>query len=440
MNTSSPSKTQLFQYSFLALPLAFAGLPLYINAPDFYIREFGISIGAIGYVLLIIRLFDALQDPIIGFVSDKYHKHRYLIMTAGVFILSLGMCGIFYGPLFETNIMTWFIVSMLLATTGFSICSINLNQIGSFWKKEPDKRTLIAAWRESFSLLGLLLAALLPALLQLKFPSNISYEFISQIFLFLIFIGFSLFLSFLFDMKSLDNKNIDSSINFQFIRLFKGTNSLFFLVCFLSQLASSLPAVLVLFFIRDYLQLESFTGLFLFLYFTSGIAFISVWVKISRKLGKMTTWLISMILSVMVFCWVFTLSPGNSIFYGFICVLSGIALGADLALPPSILADRVTRQNSESISTQYFAAFGFIPKLTISIASGIAFITLDTIGFTTESINSESALFGLLVLYSLLPCFLKILALITLYIMQNKEGDDYANYERGYRDGNFNIS
>ena len=59
-------KAQLFKYAFLALPLAFAGLPIYIHAPDYYTTNLGISLTAIGYILLILRAVDAVQDPIIG--------------------------------------------------------------------------------------------------------------------------------------------------------------------------------------------------------------------------------------------------------------------------------------------------------------------------------------------------------------------------------------
>ena len=41
----------------------------------------------------------------------------------------------------------------------------------------------------------------------------------------------------------------------------------FFLAYLISTFASSIPAVLVLFFVRDYLLAESWTGLFLLLYF-----------------------------------------------------------------------------------------------------------------------------------------------------------------------------
>ena len=48
---------------------------------------------------------------------------------------------------------------------------------------------------------------------------------------------------------------------------------------------------------------------------------------------------LSMGVAIAAFVWAFFLPPGNAVAYGVICVLSGLALGADLALPPSMLAD-----------------------------------------------------------------------------------------------------
>ena len=161
-----PSKILLFQYSLLALPLAFAGLPLYVHAPDFYTRDLGLSIGVIGAILLAVRLFDAFQDPVIGYVSDKHASSRFSIIASGTIILTIGMAAIFYGPQFSVAAAVWFALSMILATTGFSIVTINLNMIGGFWRDEPKQRTRISAWRESFALIGLLIASILPAALQ----------------------------------------------------------------------------------------------------------------------------------------------------------------------------------------------------------------------------------------------------------------------------------
>ena len=440
MNNSQPTRNELFQYSLLALPLAFAGLPLYIHAPDFYIREWGIGIGTIGIVLLFVRLFDAFQDPLIGYFSDRFNNKRLLIMITGAVLLLFGMAGIFYGPVIDIDVTFWFVLSMIVATTGFSICSINLNQIGGFWHDEPYQRTRIAGWREAFALIGLLLAALLPTLFQNYYGAKPAFIYLFWLFALLLLISIGCFTHFAIQTKSNQTDIQTNGSDFRFLSLFLGDNRLFFLTCFLSQLASSLPAVLVLFFIRDYLDADNLAGLFLFLYFISGVLFISAWIQISKSFGKLNTWLISMLISIATFIWVYTISPGDVIAYGIICVLSGIVLGADLALPPSILADRITVQNSKSIATQYFAALGFIPKLTVSIASGIAFLTLDNVGFKVDAENTESALSGLIIIYGLLPCLIKLIAASVIYFIQKRDGEYYENYERSFANGNLNVS
>ena len=86
-HTGVIERKALLQYSLLAMPLAFAGMPLYVHTPDYYATEFGISLSVIGFVLLGLRFFDAIQDPIIGRLSDRYarHRHSIIIVSAAVF-------------------------------------------------------------------------------------------------------------------------------------------------------------------------------------------------------------------------------------------------------------------------------------------------------------------------------------------------------------------
>ena len=137
----------LFQYAILAFPVAFAGLPLYIHAPDFYTNQLGLSLGLIGTILLIVRLLDAIQDPLIGYWSDRYSAQRSDILISGTLLLTTGLGAIFFGPQWSISTAVWFAVSMMLATTGFSVVVINLNMIGGFWTSDQDERTRIAGWR-----------------------------------------------------------------------------------------------------------------------------------------------------------------------------------------------------------------------------------------------------------------------------------------------------
>lgn len=439
--SAAPSKTSLFQYSILALPLAFAGLPLYVHAPDFYTRNLGLSIGLIGIILLVIRLFDAVQDPVIGYISDKNARWRFSIVAGGVLMLVSGMAAVFYGPQFGISTAAWFALSMILATTGFSIVTINLNMIGGFWHDEPGQRTRISAWREAFALVGLLIASVLPAALQSFKPAEESFRILFWVFGAVIIAGFIMFTRFM-SRISPGHKitKSDTKKGLSFLPILVGPDRSFFGVCFLTHLAAAMPGVMVLFFIRDYLGAENLSGLFLFLYFISGAALMAVWVKLADRIGKERAWLTSMLLAVVTFIWAFFLQPGDVIAYGIICVLSGMALGADLALPPSILADRVTRQKTEAEATQYYALIAFIPKTAIAIASGVSFLILDHLGFIAGKNNSPEVLEGLIMLYALVPCLIKLIAAYFLWRMHKNKGDIYEHIERNLAHGTNNIS
>jgi Na+/melibiose symporter-like transporter len=436
-----PSKLSLFQYSFLALPLAFAGLPLYVHAPDFYTRDLGVSIGLIGIVLLVIRLLDAFQDPVIGYLSDKHANKRFGIIAFGSALLVIGMASVFYGPQLGIPTLAWFAGAMICATSGFSIVTINLNMIGGFWYDSPGQRTRISAWREAFALVGLLIASVLPAALQNFKPAEDAFRILFWVFSVVIVAAFIMFTRFM-GRISPGHKitKSDTKKGLSFLSILTGPDRNFFGVCFLTHLAAALPGVMVLFFIRDYLGADNLAGLFLFLYFIAGAALMAVWVKLADKIGKKRAWLASMLLAVATFIWAFFLEPGDVVAYGIICVLSGMALGADLALPPSILADRVTEQKTEAEATQYYALIAFIPKTAIAIASGVSFLILDHLGFVAGEQNSPEVLEGVITLYALIPCLIKLCAAFWLWQLYKHEGDIYEYIERSGSHGTHGIS
>ncbi len=433
----TPTRKHLFQYSFIALPLAFAGLPLYVHIPDLYTRDLGMNIGLIGAILLVIRLFDAVQDPVIGYVSDRFYKQRYMIITAGFAALFVGVGAVFYGPHFAVPTAVWFAMSMICATLGFSVLAINMNMIGGFWSDNKEQRTRISAWREAFGLVGLLVASVLPALFLQNMSAESSFQNMFWVFAVLAVCGFALFSLFVQHLVADGNAvmkpvkdSADIARKFAFWKILIGPDRHFFGICFLTHIAAAMPAALVMFFIRDYLKEEEFAGAFLFLYFLSGAVLMGLWVKIAEKTGKERAWLASMILAVLTFAWSFFLNEGDAFAYGVICVLSGLALGADLALPPSILADRVSRQKNEKEATQYFALMSLMPKVTVALASGAGLLVLNMLGFVAGEDNTQAALTGVITLYALVPCVVKLCAAIYLGWLNKHEGVSNEYNER----------
>lgn len=54
-------------------PLALVGLPMAVYLPAVYAGQdgYGLSLAAVGFVLMLTRLSDVVTDPIIGFISDR---------------------------------------------------------------------------------------------------------------------------------------------------------------------------------------------------------------------------------------------------------------------------------------------------------------------------------------------------------------------------------
>ena len=107
----------------------------------------------------------------------------------------------------------------------------------------------------------------------------------------------------------------------------------------LSGIAGAIPGTLILFFVEDIIRRPDLAGVFLAFYFVFGALGMPVWIAASRRIGKRRTWIGGMFLAVLAFVWAYFLGAGDVVPFAVVCALSGIAYGAELAIPPSMLAD-----------------------------------------------------------------------------------------------------
>jgi Na+/melibiose symporter-like transporter len=180
-------------------------------------------------------------------------------------------------------------------------------------------------------------------------------------------------------------------------------------------IASAIPATLVLFYIADVLQAEGHQGLFLALYFIAGAAGMPLWVRLSARIGKVRAWGAAMAVAIAAFVWAAFLGAGDAAAFASICVLSGLALGADLALPPSLLADVIGREGLPQATGTYFGLWTLATKLNLALAAGIALPLLGYLGYTPGS-RDPATVHALALVYAAAPCALKLGALSALHL------------------------
>ena len=439
MNNAPVTTKSLLQYGIIALPIAFAGFPLYVLAPDFYATHYGLSLTLLGTLLLSIRLFDAVQDPCIGWLTDRLQGRFLPLIVFAAILLCLSVFGLFNEVFFSPRI--WFALCMFLAVSAYSILTIAVGAQATLWTGDKDNQTRIAGVREAFGLIGLIIAVSTPAILaRILSPDRVFlwYGVILTVLMMAGVAGFSRVLRGIALAKQVEKKAPVSLLSG--LRALSSNSLRLFAIYAVSMLASSVPAVLVIFYVRDLLQAENLIGIFLLLYFLSGAAGMPFWKKLSIRFGKYKAWCISNLLAVTGFIAAFFLGAGDIWPYAMICIASGIALGADLTLPPSILADEIHAHGNESFSGTHFAFLAFIAKASLALASAVVFPVLSDAGFRPHNTNTESALLVLSAAYALIPCALKLLAagLIYFYFTRSHSGgNDETIKNAGNTRGNF---
>jgi Na+/melibiose symporter-like transporter len=314
-----------------------------------------------------------------------------------------------------THPAVWFAFCIALAVTAYSVLSINLNMLGGLWTKDSHAQTRIASVREACGLIGLIVAVSLPSLLKKYYSEQQAYVYFCLILSAVMLAAWVAFYPWIsrHATRSVRSDKASQSLLSGLKSTSRHTQK-FLAVYGISMLASSIPAVLVIFFVRDLLNAEDMTGLFLLLYFLSGALSMPLWKRVSERIGKYRTWMFSIFLAVASFVWAFFLGSGDVWHYAAICVFSGIALGADLALPPSILADHIHDAHNEDHAATHYALLALVAKLSLAVASAIVLPLLGNAGFIPATTNSESALLALSVAYALIPCILKLVAALLL--------------------------
>jgi Na+/melibiose symporter-like transporter len=124
-----------------------------------------------------------------------------------------------------------------------------------------------------------------------------------------------------------------------------------------------------------------------------------------------------MLLSIAVFVFAAGLGAGDVAAFVLVCALSGLALGADLALPSALLAGVIAANGQQGRAEgAYFGWWNFATKLNLALAAGVALPALGALGYVPGTRDAH-ALQTLTWAYCLLPCALKLLAAGLLYTL-----------------------
>ncbi len=422
MNNAVLPWQQGLRYGLMGLPLAFVALPLYVLLPNHYAREFGASLISLGAVLLAVRLFDAVIDPLLGRWADGLRQRTLRWAALAALVLCLGFFLLFFPPLSlqtqSDELLLWLAASLLLTTTAYSALSILHQAWGARLGGNTQYRSRVVAWREGLGLLGIVVASISPVALGI--PATTAIFYIACV------LGWLAWWQGPAPSNS-DGRKDQAGGNTALLAASPAPSALWLpwqranfrrlmAVFLLNGIASAVPATLLLFFVQDRLQAPASTEpLFLGSYFVCAALSIPMWLKLVARIGLARTWGWGMVLSVAVFIFAAGLGTGDVAAFVLVCALSGLALGTDLALPAALLAGIIqTNGHQQRLEGAYFGWWAFAAKLNLALAAGLALPVLGWLGYQPGSTDPD-ALAVLTLAYCVLPCVLKTLAAALLY-------------------------
>jgi len=403
-------------YAAPAFALAVVGIPVYVYIPKFYTDVVGIHIALLGILLLTVRLFDAVTDPLMGLISDRtrsrFGRRRPYIAVGSVFV-ALSMYLLFNPPVASPAMETlWFGVCIYALFLFWTAVTVPYESAGPEITFDYHERTSLFALRDGLLIAGTLAAASSPALVKAIFNLPDSPEGERDKFFWIAVIYTPLLIgSCWWCVRAVAERPVDAPPSAESIwtgwrDVFRNRPFVILLASYtVSAIGSNLPATLILYYV-EYVLRSPMADFFLLLYFITGVVFLPGWIAVSRRVGKKKAWLASIAINTGAFIGVFFLGPGDAILYGILVVASGIGFGATLALPSAIQADVIDYDellSGERREGRYIGIWSIFRKMAAAVGVGAGLSLLGAAGYTPNAEQTPQVQFTLRTLYALVP-------------------------------------
>jgi Na+/melibiose symporter-like transporter len=407
--TGDLSLSRLLAFAAPALPIAAFQLPFVIIVPKYYADNVGLSLTAVGAIIMAVRLIDAMLDPFIGYFADrsrpKWGRRKTWFGLAAI-PTTVGALMVFNPfPMVEPGNHLfwggWFFLWSVMMSIGYTALSLSHQSWAAEISTTYYGRNRTFAAREISVVFGTLIATGLPFVLsRCGLPGDEP-----------VLIGLSLLVGIALPVMAAgtmrwvpEPRHVHHTPT-PFLLGLKamGQNEPFrrLLLAFaLSYMGNGVPAAILLYFVRDYIHgNEETQRFFLLLYFVAGVISTPLWLWLSRRTSKHRAWSVAMIAASLAFVWTpfvgwDTLGSHSVWVFGVIMVIAGMAVGADLMLPPSMQSDVIdldTARTGQQHTGFYFAVWALATKIALSIALGAGFVLLGAVGFKKGEVSEAAA-------------------------------------------------
>ncbi|MEM7578757.1 MAG: MFS transporter [Cyanobacteria bacterium P01_A01_bin.80] len=404
----------------------------------FLTKVAGINPGLAGGVILVGKAWDAINDPIIGWLSDRTSSRfgrRYPWMLYGAIPLTICFFLLWVVPPTKNQwlLFTYYSFVSILYYAAISSVLVPFSTLSAELTQSYNQRTNLISFKSSFAIAGSILSLVMAQIILDIFAAPQSYLVLGAITA--ILAALSVYVCFWGTYKRYriiysTHHNLDYSAAQPILQQIKIALSnkpfLYVIGIYLcSWLGVQVTAAILPYFVIDWMKLPKF-------HFTQmaiavqGTALVMMffWSYLGQRLGKKTIYCMGIPLMILAEAGLFFLQPGQIILMYVLAVMAGIGISTAYLVPWSMLPDVVDLDELNTGQRREGIFYGFVVQMQKFGVAGAIFMVgriLDQAGFISTDATQEaalqpsSALWAIRLIIGLVPSVILIIGLVLAY-------------------------
>lgn len=392
----------------------------------------GIDPLAAGTVLLIGNIWDAINDPMVGVLSDRTRTRwgrRYPWMFIAGIPFGITFFLTWLVPDFGATGKFWYyVITSLVFQVFFTAVNLPYTTLTAEITEDYDERTELTTFRISFSLFGAVLALALGLLVSSQIENQqLQYAVLGGAcgFLSILPIYWCIFGTYPQAKQRTQavqqiNESEETVAIADQVKIFI-TNVPFLMIIgiyMFSWLALQITATVIPFYVEFWMGLDDY---FLAALLVQGTSILMVYGcnQVSKKAGKRGLYFLGMAPWIAVQVFLLFLRPGQTLLMYILCVIVSIGVATAYVVPWSMLPDAIdldelrSGQRREGI---FYAFMTLLQKIGRGVGLFLVSAALSASGFVAGSATQpESALWAIRLMMGLMPMVLLILGIVLAY-------------------------
>lgn len=415
----------------------------------------GVSAGNASWVLLLTKIWDAVNDPFIGVLSDRTRsrwgrRRPWLLFGA----LPFGILAflIWYVPtsIGATGRWWWFVAIGFLLDAVYTMVNVPYTALTPELTHDYDERTSLNSYRFAFSVGGTLVSVVgHQAILAAVEDKRVAYMISSAIWATVAVI--SIWVAFAFTRErpeSSDKTNESSTLPFreQLRIAFSNRPYRFVISLYLvSWLVLQLVAQVLNYWMTYYMRQPGQIGFVLFALQGSSLLFLFIWSWVSRRLEKRLVYILGASIWIVVQMALAFVTPDQFSLVYPLAVLGGAGVAVAYLVPWSMMPDVIEFDEYETGMRREGVFYGFmvlLQKLGIAVGLWIVAQALSWSGYINPTgrgeitVQPDSAIFAIRLFMGPIPAIILLASLLIAWrypITRQKHAEMRARLEEGKR-------